>query len=137
MRRSGVRSSSSPPFLLFATTTHFYKTSAIEPSTIQSPLSLLKEIDMKFWTGFVTPHVRESSALCLELFGCKVVYASEDDWFVPLELNGSELAFMKPAQESQALPFIRPYTGQGAWIAVDVSDVDAHHARICEMGVPV
>lgn len=92
---------------------------------------------MKFWTGFVTEHVRESKAFYLKLFGCNVVYEGDDDWFVLLELNGSELAFMKPAQESQAQPFAQPYSGQGAWIAVDVSDVDAHYARICEMGVPI
>ena len=90
---------------------------------------------MKLWTGIVTEKVRESRDFYTRLFGCEVVFDS--DWFVLLQLGGAELGFLAPGLDSQAPPFRRPFHGDGIWVAIDVEDVDAEYARLCELGVPI
>ena len=90
---------------------------------------------MKFWSGVVTPMVQESKAFYVRLFGCEVVYDS--DWFVLLQLGGSELGFMLPDLETQATLFRPAFQGKGLWIAVDVEDVDQQYHRLKTMGVPI
>lgn len=90
---------------------------------------------MKFWYGVITSKVRESRDFYVKLFGCEVVF--EQDWFVLLGLGGSELGFMAPERVDQASIFRRAFPGQGVWIAVESADVDADHARIAAMKVPI
>lgn len=89
------------------------------------------------WPGVVTEKVRESRDFYVRLFGCQVIYEGEDDWFVLLELGGSELGFMKPGLDSQASLYRAPFTGQGIWITVDVENVDAEYERIQSLAVPI
>ena len=88
---------------------------------------------MKLWTGVVTEKISESKAFYTQLFGCEVVF--ESDWFVLLELGGSELGFMLPNLEEQAPIFHKPLiNGEGMWITIDVDDVDAEYQRIQSSG---
>ena len=88
---------------------------------------------MKLWTGVVTEKISESKAFYTQLFGCEVVF--ESDWFVLLELGGSELGFMLPNLEEHAPIFHKPLTnGEGMWITIDVDDVDAEYQRIQSSG---
>lgn len=92
---------------------------------------------MKFWSGIVTEKVQESKDFYVKLFGCEVLYEAEDGWFVLLDLQGSELGFMKPGLASQPEIYRKAFQGQGMWVAVDVRDVDAHYDRIRSLGVPI
>lgn len=92
---------------------------------------------MKFWSGIVTEKVQESKAFYVKLFGCEVVYEGENDWFVLLGLNGSELGFMKPQLPTQAEVFRPVFQGQGIWIAVNVEDVQAEYQRIKDLGIAI
>lgn len=92
---------------------------------------------MKIWSGVVTEKVRESKDFYVNLFGCEVLYEGDDDWFVLLQLGGGELGLMKPGQASQAQIFHKAFQGQGAWIAIDVEDVDAEYRRIRALGIPI
>ena len=80
---------------------------------------------MKLWTGVITERVGESR----DLF--------DSDWFVLLELGGGELGFLKPNLPAQAAPFRGAYPGQGMWVTIDVDDVEAHHARLVSLEVPI
>ena len=96
---------------------------------------------MKLWTGFITENVRESRDFYSRVLECAVVHeeAGEDGepWFVLLRLGQTELGFMKPGLEFQAPIFRSAFRGEGAWIAVDVHDVEAEHARIRALGVAI
>lgn len=92
---------------------------------------------MKLWTGFITDNVRESRDFYVRILECGVVYEGENEWFVLLRLGASELGFMKPGLETQAPVFRTAYPGQGAWITVDVADVEAEYERIRTLGVPI
>ncbi len=90
---------------------------------------------MKLWTGVTTDLVTESRDFYVKLFGCTVLFDSE--WFVLLELGGGELGFLKPNLPTQAEPFRGAYLGRGMWITIDVEDVDAQHARLSSLDVPI
>lgn len=112
----------------------FYKTATAGWSTIQLSQHT-RELQMKIWSGIVTEKVQESKAFYVRLFGCKVLY--EADWIVLLELNGSELGFMKPNLDFQAPIFRAPFQGHGVWLVVDVDDAAAELQRIEALGVPI
>lgn len=92
---------------------------------------------MKFWYGIVTPHVRESHEFYTDLFGCSLVYQGEDDWFVLLELDGVELAFMKPGLDFMSSRFRQPHSGFGTWLTVEVDDVDSEYQRLEAAGANI
>lgn len=95
---------------------------------------------MKLWTGFITDKVRASRDFYTRVLECAVVHEegeADDPWFVLLRLGHAELGFMKPGLEFQAPVFRSAFRGEGAWIAIDVLDVDAEHARIRALGVDV
>ena len=92
---------------------------------------------MKIWSGIVTEKTQESKDFYIKHFGCEVIYEGEDDWFVLLQLDNSELGFMKPGLEFQAEKFRSAFQGQGMWIAIDVDDADAEYARIKALGTPI
>ncbi len=90
---------------------------------------------MKLWSGIITDHLDASKAFYVRAFGCEVVFESE--WFVLLQLGDSQLGFLTSNHESQAPIFQRPYLKQGAWIAIDVDDVDAEYDRIRSLDIPI
>lgn len=90
---------------------------------------------MKLWCGIVTEKLQESRDFYVRLFDCEAVF--ESDWFVLLRIGGAELGFLSPDLESQA-PIFRPaFQGKGAWVTVEVDDVDAEYRRILSLGVPI
>jgi catechol 2,3-dioxygenase-like lactoylglutathione lyase family enzyme len=90
---------------------------------------------MKLWSGIITEKVEASKAFYRRLFDCDVIYDS--DWFVLLRLGQSELGFMLPNLETQSPIYRPPFSGQGAWITIDVDDANAEYQRIAAMGVPI
>ena len=90
---------------------------------------------MRLYTGFITDKLQESKAFYVDNFGLKIQF--ESDWFILLQLGDSELAFMVPNHPSQQPLFQSRFEGKGAWITIEVSDVDAEYERIKTLGVPI
>lgn len=90
---------------------------------------------MHLWCGVITKKVRESRDFYVRLFGAEVLF--DEDWCAVLRLGDSELGFMLPDLPQQAVPFRGAYPGQGLWLTLDVADVDAEHARIMALDVPI
>jgi catechol 2,3-dioxygenase-like lactoylglutathione lyase family enzyme len=84
--------------------------------------------------GIVTRRLAESKSFYLKL-GFELVF--ENDWYVLLQLNGQELAFMQPGLESQNPMFRREYPGHGMWLTVELHDVDAAFDKAKARGIPV
>ncbi len=89
---------------------------------------------MQMYTGFVTPKLQESKAFYSQYFGFEAVY--EGDWFILLKKGSSELGFLKPEMPGQHRLFQPAFT-EGAWLSLEVEDVDAEYARLNKAGAPV
>ena len=86
---------------------------------------------MKLWSGLVVKDPTAARDFYVSHFGSEVLFDS--DWFVLLTLGGGELGFLKPDQAAQA-PMFRQTVTSGAWVAVDVDDVDAQYQRFRDAG---
>jgi catechol 2,3-dioxygenase-like lactoylglutathione lyase family enzyme len=91
----------------------------------------------KLWTGFITDNVSESRDFYTRILECSVIFEGENSWFVLLKLGESELGFMQPNLDFQAPVFRGAYAGKGAWITIDVDDMEAEYERIRDLGVPI
>ncbi|MBZ2188780.1 VOC family protein [Alcanivorax sp. JB21] len=90
---------------------------------------------MHLWSGIITEKVTESRDFYVRLFGCDVLF--DEPWCVVLRFGDSEVGFMQPELPQQAPVFRGAYPGQGVWFTLDVDDVDAEHARLSALGVPI
>lgn len=89
---------------------------------------------MKLNPGIVTRRLAESKAFYLGL-GFELVF--ENDWYVLLQLNGQELAFMQPELGFQKPVFQREYAGCGLWLTIELDDVDAAFEKAKASGVAI
>ncbi|AFY96997.1 VOC family protein [Chamaesiphon minutus] len=90
---------------------------------------------MPFYNGIVTSKLLESKEFYTKNLGFSVKF--ENEWFVLLELDGRELAFMQPNLEFQNQIFRGEYGGKGLWLTVEVADVEAEYQRIQNLGIPI
>lgn len=89
---------------------------------------------MKLNPGIVTRRLAESKAFYLRL-GFELVF--ENDWYVLLQLNGQELAFMQPDLDFQK-PLFRPeHAGRGLWLTIELDNVDAAFEKVKASGVAI
>ena len=91
----------------------------------------------KIWTGFITDKVQESRNFYTRILECSVIFEGENSWFILLKLGEGELGFMQPDLDFQAPMFRGVYAGKGAWITIEVDDVDAEYERILGLGVQI
>ena len=89
---------------------------------------------MKLNPGIVTQYLAESKAFYQRL-GFELVF--ESDWYVLLQLNGQELAFMRPDLGFQKPIFQREYSGHGLWLTVELDDVDAAFEKARANGIAI
>lgn len=89
---------------------------------------------MKLNPGIVTHRLAESKAF-YQQFGFVLVF--ENDWYVLLQLNGQELAFMQPNLDFQNPVFQREYPGHGVWLTIELDDVDAAFERAKANGIRI
>lgn len=89
---------------------------------------------MKLNPGIVTRRLAESKSFYLKL-GFELVF--ENDWYVLLQLNGQELAFMQPGLHFQNPMFRLEYPGHGLWLTVELHDVDAAFDKAKASGIPI
>lgn len=85
--------------------------------------------------GIITEELEAAQSFYTRHFGFEVVVSF--DWFCLMRRGALELAFMKPGLDTQAEAFRGAYAGSGAWLTLEVADVDAEFARLVEAGVSV
>jgi catechol 2,3-dioxygenase-like lactoylglutathione lyase family enzyme len=89
---------------------------------------------MKLNPGIVTRRLAESKSFYLKL-GFELIF--ENDWYVLLQLNGQELAFMQPGLDFQKPMFRHEYPGCGMWLTIELPDVDAAFDKAKASGIPI
>ncbi len=90
---------------------------------------------MSFYNGIVTSKLRESKEFYTKNLSFSVKF--ENEWFILLDRDGRELAFMLPNLEFQNQVFRGEYGGKGLWLTVEVDDVEVEYERIQNLGVPI
>ena len=88
-----------------------------------------------FYHGIVTRKLQETKQFYTKNLGFSVKF--ENEWFVLLDLEGRELAFMLPNLEFQNQIFRGEYAGKGLWLTVEVANVETELKRIQNLGIPV
>ncbi|GAB3975064.1 VOC family protein [Spirosoma terrae] len=92
---------------------------------------------MKLNAGVITPNLQETKQFYSSVLGFGVTF--ENDFYVLLHTPNqqAELSFLLPNHPSQQPLFQPGFTGQGIFLTIEVSDVDAEYARIRALGVPI
>lgn len=81
------------------------------------------------YAGFVIDELSAARDFYTSKLGFEVTFAAE--WFILLTRGDNQIGFMKPGVEFVA-PVFRSRFGGGAWVAVEVEDVDAVYAELRE-----
>lgn len=92
---------------------------------------------MKLNAGVITPNLQETKQFYSSVLGFGVTF--ENDFYVLLHTpdQQAELSFLLPNHPSQQPLFQPAFTGQGIFLTIEVSDVDAEYARIRALGIPI
>lgn len=83
---------------------------------------------MSFYNGIITSKLEESKNFYTEKLGFTVKF--ENEWFVLLEREKREIAFMLPNLEFQSEIFREEFNGKGMWLTIEVEDVEAEHEKL-------
>ena len=90
---------------------------------------------MSFYNGIITSKLQDSKEFYTKNLDFSVKF--ENEWFVLLERDGRELAFMLPDLEFQNQVFRGEFGGNGLWLTIEVNDVEAEYERVQNLNVPV
>lgn len=92
---------------------------------------------MKLNAGVITPNLQETKQFYSSVLGFGVTF--ENDFYVLLHTPNqqAELSFLLPNHPSQQPLFQPAFTGQGIFLTIEVSDVDAEYAHIRALGIPI
>lgn len=90
---------------------------------------------MPFYNGIVTAKIKESKEFYTEKLDFSVKF--ENEWFVLLERENREIAFMLPNLEMQNEIFRGEYGGRGLWLTIEVENVEAEYKKIKQREIPI
>lgn len=92
---------------------------------------------MKLNAGFITPKLAETKRFYTEILDFGVRF--ENDFYLLLHTpnDRAEIGFLLPNHPTQRPLFQPAYPGRGAYLTIEVDDVDAHYARIRERGANI
>jgi catechol 2,3-dioxygenase-like lactoylglutathione lyase family enzyme len=97
----------------------------------------LKQNTMTLNAGVVTEKLKESKEFYTALFDMQVVF--ENDFYLLLKTRAGhdQISFLKPNHESQQRLFQPPFGGKGAYLTIEVENVDAYYERFRKRGIPI
>lgn len=90
---------------------------------------------MSFYNGIITSKLAETKEFYTEVLGFSIKFDS--DWFILLEKDGRELAFMLPNLASQNKIFHGELEGKGTWITMETDNFEAEYERLKKAGIEI
>ena len=93
---------------------------------------------MLLYSGIVTNKLKETKEFYTKLFNFGIVF--ENEWFLILHTPGNptnEIAFLLPDMPQQNEIFRKPYSGSGAWVTIEVENVDALYNTFKQEGIDI
>ena len=92
---------------------------------------------MKLNAGFVTSNLKETKSFYTEVLKMEVVF--ENDFYLLLKVkNGTDqISFLLPNHESQQSLFQPPFNGKGAYLTIEVDNVDEVYEQMKVKKIPI
>jgi catechol 2,3-dioxygenase-like lactoylglutathione lyase family enzyme len=96
-----------------------------------------KHTTMKLNAGFITPKLQETKNFYTTVLQMEVVF--ENEFYLLLQTAGGtdQLSFLLPNHESQQPLFKPAFAGKGAYLTIEVENVDEVYDKIKKMNVPI
>ncbi len=91
---------------------------------------------MKFNAGIITSKLQETKAFYTKVFGWNVDFENEFYLLLGTE-SGSQISFLLPEHPTQKPLFQPEFNGKGAYITMEVPEVDKEYERIQALDVPI
>lgn len=92
---------------------------------------------MKLNAGFVTSKITESKAFYTDVLGFGITF--ENDFYLLMHTPGgqTEISFLLPDHPSQQPLFQKPFQAQGAYLTIEVDNVDSLYEEIRKKDVKI
>ncbi len=92
---------------------------------------------MKLNAGFIIPKLQETKKFYTTVLQMEVVF--ENDFYLLLQTSGGtdQISFLLPNHESQQPLFKPAFVGKGAYLTIEVANVDEVYEKIKKMKIPV
>jgi catechol 2,3-dioxygenase-like lactoylglutathione lyase family enzyme len=96
-----------------------------------------KHTTMKLNAGFITPKLQETKNFYTAVLQMEVVF--ENEFYLLLQTAGGadQISFLLPNHESQQPLFKPAFAGKGAYLTIEVENVDEVYDKIKKMNVPI
>lgn len=92
---------------------------------------------MKLNAGIITPLLKETKAFYVQTFQFGVTFENEFYLLMHTPNHQAEISFLLPNHASQQPVFQSAFQGNGVYLTLEVTDVDAEYKRIKALGVPI
>ena len=92
---------------------------------------------MKLNTGFIINKLKETKDFYQRILNFGISF--ENDFYVLMHTPGQQqqLAFLLPHHPSQQQLFQPAFEGRGAFITVEIADVDSEYKRLLDLKIPI
>jgi len=100
-------------------------------------LNAQTKTNMKLNAGFVTDKLQESKIFYSEVLGFGVSFENEFYILMHTPDKSSEISFLKSNHPSQKSLFQKPYNGAGAYLTIEVENVDQIYEEMKNKNIPI
>lgn len=96
-----------------------------------------KSNHMKMNAGFITSRMKETKEFYKHLLGFEIVF--ENNFYLLMRAPGStdQISFLLPDHETQQPLFKPAFDGRGAYLTIEVENVDGEFDRIKRLEIPI
>lgn len=94
-------------------------------------------MEMKLNAGFVTANLKQTKSFYIDVLNFGVTFENEFYLLLHTPNKEAEISFLLPNHPSQQSLFHKEFNGQGAYLTIEVEDVDAHYKGIKDKGIKI
>ena len=95
------------------------------------------KMEMKLNAGFVTAKIKETKEFYVNVLNFGVSF--ENEFYLLMHTPGekAEISFLLPNHPSQQALFHEAFANKGAYLTIEVDDVDAWYGKIKKLKIPI
>ena len=94
-------------------------------------------MEMKLNAGFVTANLKQTKSFYVDVLNFGVTFENEFYLLLHTPNKEAEISFLLPNHPSQQSLFHKEFKGQGAYLTIEVEDVDAFYKTIKDKGITI
>ncbi len=92
---------------------------------------------MKLNAGFITPKILETKKFYTTVLEMEIVFENEFYLLLQTAEGTDQISFLLPNHESQQPLFKPVFSGKGAYLTIEVGQVDVEYKRIKALNIPI